>query len=244
MNLTPFLVAHRGWQHRFPENSYLAVSKALEAGCQHIEIDVQLNADLNPIVCHDLDLLRLTGEALHLNELDNKAISTLSPHEPERLGDQFNPCPVFYLKDCIQLFANFQKAQLYIEVKEESIDCFGIENCAAAVMNLINSIASDIAERCWLISFSFELLEYLNTNYQHPRLVPVIRQWRQWESLSFRPLLCFSNIKHMPENEDLNSLSCPIAFYEIGEAEQAKQLLNAGAALIETFKFGELSAGN
>lgn len=37
---------HRGFSGEYPENTMLAFQKAVEAGCEGIELDVQLTKDL------------------------------------------------------------------------------------------------------------------------------------------------------------------------------------------------------
>lgn len=46
-------IAHRGYSAQYPENSMLAFSKALEAGCDGIELDVHLSGDGIPVIIHD-----------------------------------------------------------------------------------------------------------------------------------------------------------------------------------------------
>ena len=55
------LVAHRGLQSRFPENTLLALKKAIDSGAKYIELDVQFSADCLPIIYHDHDLQRVSG---------------------------------------------------------------------------------------------------------------------------------------------------------------------------------------
>ncbi|MBQ6360232.1 MAG: glycerophosphodiester phosphodiesterase [Lachnospiraceae bacterium] len=45
--------AHRGFSGRYPENTMLAYEKAVEAGCDGIELDVHLSADGEPVLIHD-----------------------------------------------------------------------------------------------------------------------------------------------------------------------------------------------
>ena len=47
------VVAHRGYSGRYPENTMLAFQKAVEAGCDEIELDVQLTKDDVVVVLHD-----------------------------------------------------------------------------------------------------------------------------------------------------------------------------------------------
>lgn len=56
-------IAHRGFAGKYPENTMLAFEKAVEAGCNGIELDVQLSKDGVPVIIHDEQMVRTTGEA-------------------------------------------------------------------------------------------------------------------------------------------------------------------------------------
>lgn len=45
--------AHRGYSGKYPENTMLAFRKAVEAGADGIELDVQLTKDGVPVIIHD-----------------------------------------------------------------------------------------------------------------------------------------------------------------------------------------------
>ena len=47
------VVAHRGYSGVYPENTMLAFRKAVEAGSDEIELDVQLTKDGTLVVIHD-----------------------------------------------------------------------------------------------------------------------------------------------------------------------------------------------
>lgn len=47
------VIAHRGYSGKFPENTMLAFRKAVEAGCDGIEFDVQLTKDGEVVIIHD-----------------------------------------------------------------------------------------------------------------------------------------------------------------------------------------------
>ncbi len=61
--------AHRGFSGVYPENTLLAFEKALAQGADMIELDVQLSADGEIVVCHDPLLKRLTGQAVYIRDL-------------------------------------------------------------------------------------------------------------------------------------------------------------------------------
>lgn len=46
-------IAHRGYSSLYPENTMLAFKKAYEAGCDGIELDVQLTKDNMMVIIHD-----------------------------------------------------------------------------------------------------------------------------------------------------------------------------------------------
>lgn len=52
--------AHRGYSGRYPENTMLAFEKAVEAGCDGIELDIQTTKDGVLVVFHDETIDRVT----------------------------------------------------------------------------------------------------------------------------------------------------------------------------------------
>ena len=55
------IIAHRGWSGKYPENTLLAFSKAVEIGSDGIELDVHLSRDGEVMIIHDEALSRTTG---------------------------------------------------------------------------------------------------------------------------------------------------------------------------------------
>ena len=54
--------AHRGFSEKYPENTLLAFQKSVEAGCDGIELDVQLSRDGEIVIFHDEEVERVTGQ--------------------------------------------------------------------------------------------------------------------------------------------------------------------------------------
>ena len=59
--MKPMNIAHRGFSGCYPENTLLAFEKAIEAGCDGIELDVHLSADGELVIIHDELLDRTTN---------------------------------------------------------------------------------------------------------------------------------------------------------------------------------------
>jgi glycerophosphoryl diester phosphodiesterase len=60
----PLVLGHRGYRAKYPENSLLAFRKALEAGADGVECDLQKTADGRFVVIHDPDTSRVSGVAM------------------------------------------------------------------------------------------------------------------------------------------------------------------------------------
>ena len=68
---------HRGYSGRYPENTMLSFQKAIEAGADGIELDVQLSRDGEVYVFHDYSLARMTGRDAKLSDLTSAELDTL-----------------------------------------------------------------------------------------------------------------------------------------------------------------------
>ena len=234
------LIAHRGWQNCFPENTLLAIEQALLLGVKHIEIDIQLSADNIPMLCHDSNLLRFCGADLNINQCQQPQLAKLSAYEPKRLGDQFKGNPLCTLQECVAMLSQYSQATLYVEIKEESLEHFGRDH----VIDCILPVVAPIRDRCQLISFDLPVLAALKQRGVH-QVVPVLSDWQQAfgeEIAVIDPALVFMDYEFLTEGRRPDQLPYPCALYEIGHLDQATALIEAGAALIESFCTGELLA--
>jgi glycerophosphoryl diester phosphodiesterase len=57
----PWIIAHRGFKKKYPENTLAAFQAAMDAGVPMIELDVTLSRDRKLIVIHDATLERTTN---------------------------------------------------------------------------------------------------------------------------------------------------------------------------------------
>jgi glycerophosphoryl diester phosphodiesterase len=65
----PRIIAHRGLALEAPENTLLAFLKALSAGATHLETDVHASADGVAVISHDVDLARVAGRQIRVEQL-------------------------------------------------------------------------------------------------------------------------------------------------------------------------------
>ena len=57
---SPWIIAHRGFKKKYPENTLIAFQAAMDAGVPMIELDVTLSRDRKLVVIHDATLERTT----------------------------------------------------------------------------------------------------------------------------------------------------------------------------------------
>ena len=82
------VIAHRAGAHDAPENTLLALDRAIEAGADMAEIDVQRTSDGVVVVNHDADLMRMARDPRKIaaTEYADFAGARLGPSTPLRPG--------------------------------------------------------------------------------------------------------------------------------------------------------------
>jgi glycerophosphoryl diester phosphodiesterase len=58
---TPWIIGHRGYHAKYPENTMVSFEAAIKAGADMIELDVMLSRDRKVVVIHDAILARTTN---------------------------------------------------------------------------------------------------------------------------------------------------------------------------------------
>ncbi|MFH5880023.1 glycerophosphodiester phosphodiesterase [Arthrobacter sp. NA-172] len=110
--------AHRGDSSNFLENTLPAISSAIEAGADLVEVDVRVTKDGQVILLHDASLLRIWGLDSDAGDIDYERISQLGAGE-ERVP---------LLSDVLELFRD-GRSTLLIDMEEQ-----GPAEAAAAVV--------------------------------------------------------------------------------------------------------------
>jgi glycerophosphoryl diester phosphodiesterase len=237
----PVVVAHRGLQRLYPENTRESVRAALDAGLTHVEIDVQLSADGVPVLHHDPDLRRLSGRSGDLRRLPWSRLQRVRVPEPGRFGRRYAGLRLASLEQLAEDLAPRRGYTLFVELKEESLKPFGRERMLAAVAASLRLIHA----RCVLISFDLPVLS-LARQATRFSVGPVLRRLDQLRLPALRAMkpdwiFCSSTI--LPKSGRLDRLfgrsrSC---VYEVPEAARARALFQRGLHAVETFRADSLA---
>ena len=90
---------HRGFSGEYPENTMLAFQKAVEAGCEGIELDVQLTKDLVPVIMHDEKVDRTTDGNGYIYDLTYAELCKLDCSYPDKFAGKFGRLQIPTLRE-------------------------------------------------------------------------------------------------------------------------------------------------
>ncbi|HAB39016.1 MAG TPA: hypothetical protein DCE52_13670 [Rhodobacteraceae bacterium] len=235
------LVAHRGLQAAYPENTALSVRKAIDAGALYVEIDIQLSLDQQPMVYHDISLKRVSGQDRLISSLNRNELMSMPAYEPERLNEEFIDERISSLAQVVEIILSHPAVTLFVELKEESIAEFGAEIMLANVCEVLEPIR----DRAVLISFDYSIIGTAKAN-GWPQAGPVLLEWSHIHSDQITAIAgdyTFVDYKLIPEAEKLeklDSLTGKLVAYEVGTVQLANQLAERGVAMFETFDIASL----
>lgn len=85
--------AHRGYSGKYPENTMLAFRKAIEAGADGVEMDVQLSKDGHVVIIHDETLERTTNATGFVQDYTLAELQSFDAGYGKGFG--FQPIPSF-----------------------------------------------------------------------------------------------------------------------------------------------------
>lgn len=236
----PYLLAHRGWASRYPENTCLGLESALRAGVPAVEFDIQLSADAVPMVVHDTTLMRTAGIAGNVLSSSARELVSISVHEPARFGSRYAGTPMPSLTDVVDLLEQWPGARAFAEIKPESARRHGVEASVARVLEVLRPIA----DRAVVISFVEDVVA--SARSQGAQAIGwVLSRYNDAtraaaESLAPEYLVC-DHRKFPPEPHVLWSGPWQWVSYEIADAVLAQALVARGVGIIESFAAGDLA---
>lgn len=203
------VVAHRGISNLAPENTFAAFCKAAELGCEWIELDVQLSADMIPVIIHDRTVERCTNGNGIVSEMTLQELQSLDA------GSWFDRA--FYeetiptLRETLQL-AQEKDLKVNIELKLYPEDSIALlcEKVAQVIIELeINT------SQILFSSFEYKALCIMQTNLPH------VHRGLLWDKIP-------DNALQMLEEIDAYSVHCN---YRHLNEQQAKLVKQAGYQL-------------
>lgn len=232
------LVAHRGNAAEFPENTLPALRSALELGLSHVEFDVQLSADLVPVLSHDPNLHRCAGVDLDVLDTPWAQLSKLSVHDPQRFGALHRGTLLPSLAQVVQLLGQHPGATAFVELKRASLRRHGAQLVLQQVYTQLRPIARQV------VIISFDLAAVKLARQQPLRVGWVLPEYSMLTAIKAEATLpdyLFCNHDKLPgDGARLWRGPWCWALYEVSERAQAAALRTRGAHLLETMQVRKL----
>ncbi len=149
---TPLVIAHRTTMGHAPENTVLGIRRAMEMGCDGVEIDVQLSADGIPVLIHDDLLDRTTSGSGPVAEASLADLQALDAGEGE---------PVPTLREALELINGRMLLVIELKISPEA----DVPALSTAVLEEIERV--DALPWSWLWSFDSQTVIELANRASH-----------------------------------------------------------------------------
>jgi glycerophosphoryl diester phosphodiesterase len=161
----PWLIAHRGFRAKYPENTLIAFKAALDAGCPMIELDVTLSRDRKLVVIHDATLDRTTNGRGAVNDYTLEELKQLDAGRWFHPGFAGQRLPE--LAEVLELVDG--RAFIDIEIKTHAYEPHHPPD--AAEKQIVKLVKQRKAQEIVLISsFDIHVLEQLSSMPDSPAL--------------------------------------------------------------------------
>lgn len=232
------LVAHRGEPASFPENSLQGFSHALQSGAAYIETDVNVSADGVVVLSHDENLKKLTGQDISITQNAYEVFRDIPAGYTERFSDRYKHCRIATLAQLAALLQSWPETTCFVELKQESLRCFGNE-----MIDLVVDSLQTIRSQAVLISFDYDALCYARENHPIP-VGWVLPEWTAENRMKAENLsphyLFIDKALCPPHKNELWRGAWRWVVYTANSLETIYKYSDMGIRFIETDCFSEL----
>lgn len=141
------IFAHRGFSGKYPENTMLAFQKAVELGCDGIELDVHFTKDKELVIIHDEKIDRTTDGTGYVKDYTYEELCKFNAYGNFEGKYPFQKIPT--LREYFELVKDVDGFVTNIELKTGIFEYHGIEK---AVIDMIREFG--LEDRIILSSFN------------------------------------------------------------------------------------------
>lgn len=230
------LVGHRGLMVSHPENTLVGYQASIAAGARFIECDLQLTKDKQVVVLHDDNLKRTANVDTSIFDIDLTEAMNTSVHQPDKFGDKYKNEFIAPLGAFVELVAKHPQVKAMIEIKQESIDRFGL----GTFIDEVFPLARQLPEQLIVISFNADaVVEAKKAGLQSGWVVRKMNKRSEKRASKVKPDYLITDVLKVNVN-DPQLWQAPAdhqwqwMLYDVMEADVAKSLMDKGVDLIET----------
>lgn len=245
--------AHRGARSLAPENSLPAIEKALEIGCDGVEVDIRRTRDGELILLHDATLVRTTNVSEIFPDREQSSISEFTLEELKLLdaGSWFlDSDPFDQIRTGMVSFTEMEKFQesriptleellllvksknfrINLEIKEPPVPSDGTKIVEETV-TLLDRVNAD----CRLISISsfnhdyIETVQRLNPKIEINALIGgVIGRGNHWGNYTFSVYNANARYFDKKQFEKAKKNGCNVNLYTVNDPEDMTRFIDWG----------------
>ena len=247
--------AHRGARSLAPENSLPAIEKALEIGCDGVEVDIRSTKDGELVLLHDATLARTTNvseifpgrEQSVISEFTLEELKILDagswfldsdPFDQIRTGmvsfpemARFQGCRIPTLKELLLLLRN-RDFRINLEIKEPPLPSDGARIVEETV-RLLDLVDAD----CSLISISsfnhsyIETVRKLNPKIEINALIGGdVGRGNHWGNFLFPVYNANARYIDKEQLEEARRNGCTVNLYTVNDPEDMTRFIDWGVA--------------
>jgi glycerophosphoryl diester phosphodiesterase len=235
----PDLIAQRGNVADYPENTLPALRSALDLGARHVEFDVQLPADRQPVLLNDSNLQRVAGVARNALEMTWHELAQVTVSEPERFQNQHTDIAIPSLAQAAMLLATQPAVTAFVEIKRASLRTFGAE----IVVRKICEVLKPIVRQCVLVSADLTAVHHVR-RLSSFRIGWMLTEYSSLSALKSEALvpdylLCDQQLL-TPTHSQLWRGPWRWAISNVASLDVATEVAARGARLVATTAYGRL----
>jgi glycerophosphoryl diester phosphodiesterase len=227
------LVAHRGQKFTLPENTLESIQQAINCGARAVEFDVQMTADLVPVISHNPSLLKTAGVNINITKTNYTDIKDISVGEKARFAEQYLSITLPSLQDMVTMLKQTPHVMVFVELKNKSVKAFGIKCLVKQVLKQL----IPIQKHCVVIADNLPALLTLRQQSTIP-VGWIIHRWHEDDLKRAKK----SEVDYMVINQkyytahdyDFAADDWSWMVYQTNDADEALALFDQGVDFVET----------
>lgn len=158
------VAAHRGYSRFYPENTLPAFEAALRLPVDSLEFDLHMTRDREIVLMHDHKVDRTTDGSGPVRSFTSSQIKTLDAGSWK--GEEFAGTRVPLFSELLDMLADYPDITINVELKDYPEH--GAEWAFESAGRIIRMLEKHkVLDRCFINSWSGEMLEYVDREYDH-----------------------------------------------------------------------------
>ena len=227
------LVAHRGQKFTFPENTLESIQQAISCGASAVEFDVQMTADLVPVISHNSSLLKTAGVDIHITKTNYADLTAISVGEKSRFAEKYTSVTLPSLQAMVAMLKKTPHVMVFVELKNKSVNVFGIECLVKQVIRQL----TPIQQHCAVIADNLQVLLSLRQQFAVP-VGWIVHRWHNHDlkrAKKSKVDYMVINQKYYTANDyDFAADDWDWMVYQTNDADKALALFAQGVDFVET----------